>query len=123
MFCRIPNKEVPSLFLTVLRYQYWQCFIFTSIRRGYEVYRQVCAACHSMEQLAYRHLVDVAYTEEEMKAIASEVRNKLAESVNVLPGRYIGMFNTMLLSGVNEIFSPIIYQTKFKQADHIHVPL
>lgn len=123
MFCRIPNIEVPSLFLTVLRYQYWQCFIFFSIRRGYEVYRQVCAACHSMEQLAYRHLVDVAYTEEEMKAIASEVRNKLAKSVIVLPGRYIVMFNTMLLSGVNEIFSLIIYQTKFKQADHIHVPL
>ena len=76
-----------------------------------------------MEQLAYRHLVDVAYTEEEMKAIASEVHNKLAKSVIVLPGRYIVMFNTMLLSGVNEIFSPIIYQTKFKQADHIHVPL
>ena len=73
------------------------------------MYRQVCAACHSMEQLAYRHLVDVAYTEEEMKAIASEVRNKLAKSVNVLPGRYIVMFNTMLFSGVNEIFSPIIY--------------
>ena len=76
-----------------------------------------------MEQLAYRHLVDVAYTEEEMKAIASEVRNKLAKSVIVLLGRYIVMFNTMLLSGVNEIFSLIIYQTKFKQADHIHVPL
>lgn len=76
-----------------------------------------------MEQLAYRHLVDVAYTEEEMKAFASEVRNKLVKSVNVLPGRYIVIFNAMLLSGVNEIFSPIIYQTKFKQADHIHVPL
>ena len=47
--------------------------MFASIRRGYEVYRQVCAACHSMEQLAYRHLVNVAYTEDEMKAIAAEV--------------------------------------------------
>ena len=44
-----------------------------SIRRGYEVYRQVCAACHSMDQLAYRHLVNVAYTEDEMKAIAADV--------------------------------------------------
>ena len=79
-------------------------YFFSSIRRGYEVYRQVCAACHSMEQLAYRHLVDVAYTEEEMKAIAAEVCNKLAKSVNVLSGLYIVMFNKMLLSGVNEIF-------------------
>ena len=47
--------------------------LFASIRRGYEVYRQVCAACHSMDQLAYRHLVGVAYTEDEMKAIAAEV--------------------------------------------------
>ncbi|KAM7441231.1 iso-1-cytochrome c [Porites harrisoni] len=45
-----------------------------AIRRGYEVYRQVCAACHSMDQLAYRHLVNVAYTEDEMKAIAAEAQ-------------------------------------------------
>lgn len=34
---------------------------------------QVCAACHSVEQLHYRNLVGVAYTEEEMKAMAAEV--------------------------------------------------
>ena len=48
-------------------------FLLCSIRRGYEVYRQVCAACHSMDQLAFRHLVNVAYTEDEMKEIAAEV--------------------------------------------------
>lgn len=44
-----------------------------SIRRGYQVYKQVCAACHSMRFLAYRNLVDVCYTEEEAKAEAAEV--------------------------------------------------
>lgn len=34
---------------------------------------QVCAACHSVEQLHYRNLVGVAYTEEEMKEMAAEV--------------------------------------------------
>ncbi|EDO29989.1 predicted protein [Nematostella vectensis] len=43
-----------------------------SIRRGFQVYRQVCAACHSMNRLAFRHLVGVCYTEDEMKAIAAE---------------------------------------------------
>lgn len=43
-----------------------------SIRRGYQVYKQVCAACHSMEQLAFRNLVGVAYTEDEAKAFAEE---------------------------------------------------
>lgn len=45
-----------------------------SIRRGYQVYKQVCSACHSMEYLAFRNLVGVSHTEDEMKAIAEEVR-------------------------------------------------
>merc|ERR1712079_940812 len=36
-----------------------------SIRRGYQVYKQVCAACHSMRYLAYRNLVDISHTEED----------------------------------------------------------
>eukprot|EP00270_Netrium_digitus_P008504 TRINITY_DN254_c0_g1_i1.p1 TRINITY_DN254_c0_g1~~TRINITY_DN254_c0_g1_i1.p1 ORF type:complete len:338 (+),score=73.46 TRINITY_DN254_c0_g1_i1:52-1065(+) len=44
-----------------------------SIRRGHQVYQQVCAACHSMSLVAYRDLIGVAYTEDEVKAIASEV--------------------------------------------------
>ena len=43
-------------------------------RRGHQVYSQVCAACHSVQALHYRNLVGVAYTEEEMKAAAAEVR-------------------------------------------------
>lgn len=47
-----------------------------SIRRGYEVYKQVCAACHSVQYLAYRELVGVTHTEAEAKAEAAEV-NKI----------------------------------------------
>jgi len=43
-----------------------------SVRRGYEVYKQVCAACHSMRFIYYRHFVDVLMTEEEAKAEAAE---------------------------------------------------
>ncbi|CAD5207112.1 unnamed protein product [Bursaphelenchus okinawaensis] len=45
---------------------------YSSVRRGYEVYKQVCAACHSMKFLRYRHFVDVFMTEEEAKAEAAE---------------------------------------------------
>jgi len=41
-----------------------------SVRRGFEVYKQVCASCHSMEQIAYRNLVDVSHTYEEARALA-----------------------------------------------------
>ncbi|XP_029007631.1 cytochrome c1, heme protein, mitochondrial [Betta splendens] len=44
-----------------------------SVRRGYQVYKQVCAACHSMEYLAFRNLVGVSHTEAEVKALAEEV--------------------------------------------------
>lgn len=44
----------------------------SSIRRGYQVYKQVCSACHSMKFLAFRNLVDICYTEEEAKSMAEE---------------------------------------------------
>ncbi|KAA3676951.1 ubiquinol-cytochrome c reductase cytochrome c1 subunit [Paragonimus westermani] len=43
-----------------------------SVRRGYQVYKEVCAACHSMQYLAYRQLVNCVLTEEEAKADAAE---------------------------------------------------
>jgi len=43
-----------------------------SIRRGYQVYKQVCAACHSMQYLAFRNLVGVSHSEAEVKAMAEE---------------------------------------------------
>ncbi|XP_055624470.1 cytochrome c1, heme protein, mitochondrial [Toxorhynchites rutilus septentrionalis] len=45
-----------------------------SVRRGYEVYKQVCAACHSMQYIAYRNLVNVTHTEAEAKAEAAEIQ-------------------------------------------------
>lgn len=47
-------------------------FDHMSIRRGHQVYQQVCAACHSMEYIHFRDLVGVCYTEEEAKALAAE---------------------------------------------------
>jgi ubiquinol-cytochrome c reductase cytochrome c1 subunit len=43
-----------------------------SVRRGYQVYKQVCSACHSMKYLAYRNTVDIFMTEAEAKAEAAE---------------------------------------------------
>ncbi|KAJ8639141.1 hypothetical protein MRB53_015835 [Persea americana] len=45
----------------------------SSIRRGHQVYQQVCASCHSMSLISYRDLVGVAYTEEETKVMAAEI--------------------------------------------------
>uniref|UniRef100_A0A158PC09 Cytochrome c domain-containing protein n=1 Tax=Angiostrongylus cantonensis TaxID=6313 RepID=A0A158PC09_ANGCA len=47
-------------------------FDIASVRRGYEVYKQVCAACHSMKYIYYRHFVNTIMTEEEAKAEAAD---------------------------------------------------
>jgi len=51
---------------------YTETFDHASIRRGYEVYKQVCAACHSLDRIAFRNLIGEVYTEPEVKAMAAE---------------------------------------------------
>ncbi|KAJ8522723.1 hypothetical protein ONZ45_g733 [Pleurotus djamor] len=48
-------------------------FDHASIRRGYQVYREVCAACHSLDRIAWRNLVGVSHTADEARAMAEEV--------------------------------------------------
>lgn len=48
-------------------------FDHASIRRGYEVYKQVCSACHSMKYLCYRNLIGVSHTEAEAKEEAQAI--------------------------------------------------
>lgn len=43
-----------------------------SLQRGYQVYKEVCASCHSMRLVSFRHLEALGYTEDEVKAFASE---------------------------------------------------
>jgi ubiquinol-cytochrome c reductase cytochrome c1 subunit len=50
-----------------------------AIRRGYQVYKTIGSACHSMKYRYYRQLVNVAYTEDEMRAIAAEYDDYLSE--------------------------------------------
>jgi len=48
-------------------------FDHSSIRRGYQVYREVCSSCHSMNRIAWRNLVGVSHNVDEIKAMAEEV--------------------------------------------------
>lgn len=42
------------------------------LQRGYKVYREVCAACHSMNFVAFRNLEDLGYSEEQVSTLAAE---------------------------------------------------
>ena len=43
-----------------------------ALQRGFKVYREVCAGCHSMRLLYYRDLVDIGFSDAEVKAISSD---------------------------------------------------
>ena len=43
----------------------------SAAQRGFQVYREVCASCHSLDFIAFRNLADLGFNEDEVKAIAS----------------------------------------------------
>lgn len=42
------------------------------LQRGFQVYKEVCAACHGINLVAFRNLEDLGYNEAEVKAIADQ---------------------------------------------------
>ncbi len=42
-----------------------------SLRRGYQVYTEVCAACHSLDLVRYRNLTALGYSEDQIKQTAA----------------------------------------------------
>jgi ubiquinol-cytochrome c reductase cytochrome c1 subunit len=42
-----------------------------ALQRGYQVYKEVCAACHSMRLLSFRDLGDIGFSDKEVKALAA----------------------------------------------------
>jgi ubiquinol-cytochrome c reductase cytochrome c1 subunit len=45
-----------------------------ALKRGFQVYKEVCSACHSMNLLSYRHLSGIGLSEDEIKAVAASVQ-------------------------------------------------
>ena len=43
-----------------------------ALQRGFQVYNEVCAGCHSVRLVAYRNLMDIGFTENQVKKIAAE---------------------------------------------------
>ena len=44
-----------------------------ALRRGFQVYTEVCAACHSLRLVSYRSLPAIGFSEDQVKEIAAEV--------------------------------------------------
>ncbi|MXP10970.1 cytochrome c1 [Pseudoblastomonas halimionae] len=44
---------------------------YAQLQRGYQVYKEVCSACHGLKQVAFRNLEEIGYTEGQVKAEAA----------------------------------------------------
>jgi len=72
-----------------------------ALQRGYKVYREVCSGCHSMKLLYYRDLLDIGFSEEQVKVIASEYsvldgpdeEGEMFERSARLADRFVGPFS------------------------------
>ena len=42
------------------------------LQRGFQVYREVCSSCHSIQYIAFRNLAEIGYSADEVKALAAE---------------------------------------------------
>src|SRR4051794_13016730 len=47
------------------------------LQRGFQVYSEVCSACHSMNQLSFRDLKQLGYNDAEVKKIASDWKTQV----------------------------------------------
>lgn len=43
-----------------------------ALQRGFQVYKEVCASCHGMKFMAYRHLTALGYSDDQIKSLAAE---------------------------------------------------
>jgi cytochrome c1 len=63
-----------------LKHQHWHftgpfgSYDRAAAQRGFQVYKDVCAACHSLSLVAYRNLMELGLTEAQVKGIAAEVQ-------------------------------------------------
>lgn len=46
----------------------------SSAQRGYQVYAEVCSACHSLELLAYRNLMELGLSENQVKDLIKDIQ-------------------------------------------------
>lgn len=71
-----------------------------ALQRGFQVYKEVCAACHALKHIRFRELKDIGFSEEEVKALAKsyeildgpndegEMFNRPGEPKDALPWTY-----------------------------------
>ena len=85
------------------------------LQRGYQVYKEVCSACHSLKYVAFRDLAALGYSEAEVKATAASW---------TVPGIYpaTGEVNTRPGTPVDYFPSPFANDIAARAANNNAIP-
>lgn len=79
---------------------------YAQLQRGYQVYKEVCAACHSIQYVAFRNLGELSYNEAEVKQEAStytiSVYDAATAEVTTRPGQPTDHFPAVPYFGAGE---------------------
>ncbi|MBV9834346.1 MAG: cytochrome c1 [Alphaproteobacteria bacterium] len=70
---------------------------YHAVQRGFQVYKEVCAACHGLSLVAYRNLQQIGLSEAAVKAIAADVQIRDLNDVGEMadrPGRPADRFRS-----------------------------
>lgn len=94
----------------LIHYFFFEFFPQLRIRRGFQVYKEVCSACHSIKYIAFRNLVGVSHTEDEVKELAEEYEVQDGPDENgdmfMRPAKVLVVFECLDISSKN--FSLVI---------------
>jgi ubiquinol-cytochrome c reductase cytochrome c1 subunit len=78
-------------------------FDLQQVQRGFQVYQEVCAACHALSLVSYRDLKQLGYNDDEVKAIAAKAQvphyNAKTGEVASKPGLATDKFPPVIYGG------------------------
>jgi len=105
----------------------------TSIQRGFQVYKEVCSACHSLHLVAFRNLKDIGFSDAEAKEIAKNYNvsdgpndsGEMFERPGILSDRFPGPYanEKAARASNNGAFPPdlsLIIRAREDGANYIH---
>lgn len=87
------------------------------LQRGFQVYKEVCAGCHSLNRVAFRDLTGIGYNEGQVKTIASEWSTEVP-SINPDTGEAA----TRKATPADKIPSPYANETAARAANNNALP-
>jgi ubiquinol-cytochrome c reductase cytochrome c1 subunit len=88
------------------------------LQRGFQVYKDVCSACHGLNRVAFRNLQEIGFSEPEVKALA---KNWLVEVPTIDPAT--GEPSTRKALPSDRIPSPYPNETAARAANNNAYPL